>query len=127
MSGRPGQLFRQALQQDLADDSGTPQRYDLDANFWIEGEGISITTANIATRLRLTGHVVWSLRAHDAARTRLTGGSSRMVDGLNVLDQQYFASDLETETVQKRLANALASQVATQLAIFFRQRADTAG
>jgi LPS-assembly lipoprotein len=127
MAGRPGQLFRQALQVELADDSGEPQRYDLEANFWISGEGIAITANNIATRIRLIGNVTWTLRARDATRTPLTGGSGRMVDGMNVIDEQYFASDLENEAVQKRLADALAGQVATQLAIFFRHRVATAG
>lgn len=127
MAGRPGQLFRQALQEQLASDGGTPHLYDLDASFWVTGEGIAIEQSNIATRIRLTGYVVWALRAHDQARTRLTGGSSHLVDGLNLLDQQYFAADLENEQVQRRLANALAEQVATQLAIFFRQRANPSG
>jgi LPS-assembly lipoprotein len=124
MPDRPGQLFRQALQEELADDSGGPQLYDLEAGFWITGEGISVQPSNIATRVRLTGHVTWTLRARDSAHTRLTGGASHLIDGVNLLDQQYFAFDLENEVVQKRLANALADQVATQLAIYFRQRAE---
>jgi LPS-assembly lipoprotein len=124
LPGRPGQLFRQALQENLSDDSGSPQLYDLEANFWITGEGISVQPSNIATRVRLTGHVTWTLRTRDAARTQLTGGASHLVDGVNLLDQQYFAFDLENEVVQKRLANALAEQVASQLAIFFRHRAE---
>jgi LPS-assembly lipoprotein len=112
------------LQENLSDDSGSPQLYDLEANFWITGEGISVQPSNIATRVRLTGHVTWTLRTRDAARTQLTGGASHLVDGVNLLDQQYFAFDLENEVVQKRLANALAEQVASQLAIFFRHRAE---
>jgi len=122
--GRPGQLFRQALQVSLASDAGAPQRYDLEANFWIAGEGVAIQQSNIATRMRLTGNVVWTLRAHDPARTRLTGGSSRMLDGFNVFDQQYFAADLENEQAQRRIATAMAGEVATQLAIYFRQHAE---
>jgi LPS-assembly lipoprotein len=127
MGDRPGQLFRQALQERLSNDSGTAQHYDLEASFWIAGEGIAINTEDVATRIRLTGHVSWTLRARDAARTRLTSGSGSLVDGLNLLDQQYFAADLENEVIQKRLANALAEQVATQLAIYFRHRAATGG
>ena len=42
----------------------------------------------------------------------------------NNLDTQIFASDLENEAVQKRLADALADQITLQLASFFRKRAD---
>jgi LPS-assembly lipoprotein len=127
MPNRPGQLFRQAMQANLGDDSGAPQHYDLDVTFWIAGEGIAVNPDSIATRIRFTGNVIWTLHAHDAARTTLTSGSGRMVDGLNLLDEQYFASDLETETIQKRLADVLAQQVATRLAIYFRHRAATPG
>jgi LPS-assembly lipoprotein len=123
MPDRPGQLFRQALQAALGSDNGTPQRYDLEARFWVAGEGVSITPDNIATRIREIGYVTWTLRARDAAHTPLTSGSGHQLDGLNLLDQQYFAMDLENEAVQRRLANALADQVALQLAVYFRQRA----
>jgi LPS-assembly lipoprotein len=127
MPGRPGQLFRQALQEALSDDNGGAQSYDLEASFWISGEGISVQPSNIATRTRLTGNVTWTLHARDATRTALTSGSGHQVDAVNLLDQQYFAVDLENEAIQRRLANALAQQVANQLAIYFRHRAQTPG
>jgi LPS-assembly lipoprotein len=49
------------------------------------------------------------------------------VDGLNVIDTQYFAMDLENEVVTRRLANALADQITIQLAAYFRKRAATSG
>ena len=45
------------------------------------------------------------------------------MDGLNIFNEQYFAADLETEVVQKRIADNVAQQIATQLAIWFRERA----
>ena len=53
----------------------------------------------------------------------LTSGSARAIDGVNIFDSQYFAADLETEAEQKRIAENLATQIATQLAIWFRQQA----
>ena len=41
---------------------------------------------------------------------------------MNIYDSQYFAADLETEAEQKRIAENLATQIATQLAVWFRQR-----
>ena len=45
---------------------------------------------------------------------------------MNILDSQYFALDLENEAVQKRVAEALADQIAIQLAAYFRRRAAAA-
>jgi LPS-assembly lipoprotein len=120
---RPGQLLRQALQERFGSDSGVPAMYDLRVSFGIAGEGIGIETNNIATRIRLTGTATYTLLAHDPKRTSLTSGSARAIDGLNIFDSQYFAADLEGEAQQKRIAENLATQIANQLAVWFRQRA----
>jgi LPS-assembly lipoprotein len=120
---RPGQLLRQALQERFGSDSGVPAAYDLRVNFGVAGEGIAIETNNIATRIRLTGTATYSLLAHDPKRTTLTSGSVRTLDGVNIFDSQYFAVDLEVEARQRRIAENLATQIANQLAIWFRQRA----
>lgn len=120
---RPGQLLRQALQERFGNDSGTPAAYDLAVSFGISGEGIAVEANNIATRLRLSGSASWTLRAHDPKRTALTSGSARAIDGLNIFESQYFAADLELEAEQKRIAENLATQIATQLGVWFRQQA----
>lgn len=120
---RPGQELRQALQERLGDDSGTPTAYNLRVSFGVAGEGIAIEANNIATRLRLTGTATWSLIGHDDKRTTLTSGSARAIDGVNILGAQYFAADLEVEAEDKRLAETLATQITTQLAVWFRQQA----
>ncbi len=127
MYERPGQLLRQALQDHLGSDSGTPLAYDLHVAFGIGGEGIGIETNNIATRVRLIGTASWTLSARDAAHSTLTSGSARALDGLNILNEQYFAADLESEAVQQRMADLLAQQITIQLAMFFRKRAAAAG
>ncbi len=119
---RPGQLLRQALQERFGDDSGTPSAYDLKVSFSIAGEGIAIETNDLATRVRLSGNAAWTLLAHDAKRTPLTSGSARAIDGVNVFDSQYFAVDLEIEAKQKSIAENVASQIASQLAIWFRRQ-----
>ena len=75
------------------------------------------------TRIRLIARGAWTLRAQDPARTTLATGSSRAIDGLNILDQQYFAADLEQEAVQRRLADQIADQIVLQLAAYFRKHA----
>lgn len=124
---RPGQLLRQELQERLASDSGTAaHRYDLAVSFSISGEGIGILGDTAATRIRFIGNASWTLRSRDPAQTRITSGSARAFDAMNVLDQQYFAADLETEAAQRRLASAVADQIAMELAIYFRRQAAVA-
>jgi LPS-assembly lipoprotein len=120
---RPGQLLRQALQERLGSDSGVPSAYDLRVSFAISGEGIAIQQNNISTRVRLIGVANWTLVERNPQQTPLTKGSARSFDAVNVFDEQYFASDLETEAVQKRIAEAVAQQIATQIAVWFRERA----
>ena len=72
----------------------------------------------------MIGTATWTLIAQDPGRTRLTSGSAKAVDGINIFDTQYFAADLENEAVQRRLAEALADQITLQLAMYFRKRRD---
>ncbi|HVZ09294.1 LPS assembly lipoprotein LptE [Rhodopila sp.] len=120
---RPGQLLRQALQRELGSDSGAPATYDLLVAYGISGEGISIQANNISTRVRMIGTASWRLVERNPQQTLVTSGSARSMDGLNVFNEQYFAADMETEAVQKRIANAVAQQIALQLAVWFRQQA----
>lgn len=122
---RPGQLLRQALQERFASDGGSPHRYFLTADFRIAGEAVGIQTDNAATRLRFTGSVNWVLASRDSARVRLTSGSARTLDGFNLFADQYFAANLQNDTVQKRMAEALADQMALQIGTWFNHRAET--
>jgi LPS-assembly lipoprotein len=127
-SERNGQLMRQALQRRLDGPGlGIAKKYDLIANPGISQEGIGIQRDNTTSRYRINGQVTWYLRKLDVAHTLVTTGSARAQDGLNVIDQQYFAQDMETEAVSRRVVEALADQVVQQLAIYFqRQAAGTA-
>ena len=125
---RQGQLLRQALQDRFeADGSGVARRYDLSVDYSIPGEGIAIQTDSSVTRVRMTGVANWTLRAQDPNRTVITTGRARAMDGVDINDAQYFAADLDTETVQRRLSVAIADQIALQLASFFRKRTIHAG
>jgi LPS-assembly lipoprotein len=128
ISGRPGQLLRQALQDRLElGASGVAHRYDLTVGFGVSGEGIAVLQDTSPTRVRLIGNASWTLVAQDPGRTTLSSGSARTMDAVNVISGQYFAADLESETVQRRIAEALADEITIQLAAFFRKRAATTG
>jgi LPS-assembly lipoprotein len=121
---RPGQLLRQALQARFegSGTSGAP-RYELRVAFGIGGEAIAIRTDSNPTRIREIGTASWTLVAQDPARTTVTSGTAKAVDGYNIIDAQYFASDLGNAVVQRRLAEAVADQITLQLAVYFREHA----
>lgn len=121
---RSGQLLRQALQARFdRGANGIQRRYDLAVAFALGADAIGIQQDNSVTRIRYVGSALWSLTAQDTQRSTLTSGSARAVDGYNIIDQQFFASDLESDVVQRRLANAIADQITIQLATYFKRRA----
>ena len=124
---RPGQLLRQALQQRFeGTGTGTAKRYELVATIAVNAEAIAIQRDSSSSRVRLVGSAPWALRALSLERTVLAQGTSRILDGYNILNQQFFAADLESETAIRRVASALADQITTQVGAFFLRRAKTA-
>ena len=125
MAERAGQLMRQALQQRLEGPGyGVAKRYELVAPPAISQESISILRDSTTSRFRLNGSANWTLRRLDTGRTVLTTGSSRIVDGFNLVGGQFFTADIESETVTKRVIEAMADQIVTQVAIFLKRQAD---
>jgi LPS-assembly lipoprotein len=117
---RTGQLLRQALQARFDHgDAPMAKRFDLLVSFGIASEAVGIQPDNTITRVRFVGQASWTLATRDAARSTVSSGKARAVDALNTFDQQYFAQDIEGETIQRRLAEAVADQITTQLAIYF--------
>lgn len=119
---RVGQLMRQALQARL-DGAGTtvPRRYELQVQLRIGSEGIAIQRDNSTSRVRIDGTANYVLRALTPAKTVVAEGATRVLDGYNILNQQFFASELENDVVQRRVISSLADQIVLQLAAKFRQ------
>jgi LPS-assembly lipoprotein len=123
---RPGQLLRQALQDRFGSDAGdVAARYKLAVSYSIAGQGISILQSSISTRVRMIATANWTLTAAEGGQ-KITTGTAKSVDGYDILDQQYFAAQLSTEQIQRRLASAIADEITLQLAVFFRRRAAVA-
>jgi LPS-assembly lipoprotein len=120
---RAGQLLRLALQERFERfGTGMARKYDLTVSFSIGQESIAIRQDSTSTRTRLVGTANWTLAALDARHTSLTSGTARDVDGYDVVDQEYFASDLQSDVVKKRIAEAVADQLMRQLSVFFNRR-----
>ena len=119
-----GQFLRQALQQRLEGAGlGVPKKYTLAASFSIYSDGLAIRPDTTATYVRLTGTAPWRLTTVGLTPQPVTDGQAQVIDGYNILDQQYFAATLENETVTQRIAETLADQIVTKLAIYFRRKA----
>ena len=124
MTDRSGQLLRQALQQRLdGAGSGVAKKYELVALLTVGTEGIGIQQDNSASRVRLVGSAPWALRALTPERTVVTQGGSRVLDGFNIANQQYFAAELDNEVAVRRIAASLADQIVVQLAAYFQRQA----
>lgn len=119
---RSGQLLRQALQARFDHgDAPDAKRFDLAVSFGFNAEGIAIQQDSTITRVRYIGTARWTLTTRDMSRVTVTSGLARAVDGLNTFDEQYFAQDLQTETIQRRVAESVADQITSQLARYFEQ------
>jgi LPS-assembly lipoprotein len=118
---RNGQLFRQALQERLQGSEGDPkQHYELSIEYSVSAEGIGIEQNNASTRNRFIGTAKWTLHKPGFFGQKITNGIARTVDGNDVIVAQFFYSDLNSETVNRRIGEALADQVVQALAIYFR-------
>ncbi len=122
---RAGQLLRQALQErfERAGIAAAP-RYDLVVAYGVAAEAIAIQPDTSSSRTRVTGTATWKLLAQDAQRTTLASGIARDEDGFNIFNEQYFAADLESETVQRRMAEAVADQITMRLAAYFDRQSE---
>ena len=123
---RSGQLLRQALQQRFDRGDGVAKQYTLSVSYGVASDTVGIQQDSSSTRVRMTGIATWFLKSLDPAQTLVTSGSVRALDGVNVLDQQYFEADLAGETAQRRIADAIADQITLRLATFFAQRSNPA-
>ena len=123
MGERDGQLLRQALQRRFAGtDESVHKKYELTGGLGISGEAIAIQRDSSSTRTRLIGTGTYVLRELNQAATVLKTGSVKVIDGVNINDQQYFASELEQEVAHRRIAESAADQITIQVAAFLRQR-----
>ena len=124
MAERSGQLLRQALQQRLeGSGGGTAKQYELLAVFLLTPESVGIQQDNSTTRTRLTGSAEWYLRDLTPERKVVAQGGSRVLDGFNIANQQFFAADLDNEAATRRIASALADQIVVQVAAYFQRQA----
>ena len=125
LPNRNGQLLRQALQARLqTTDDTAPMRYTLRITYVDHLQNVNIQQDNSITRQRDYGEATWTLSSVDEPSEKLAGGTVRSVDGYNVVDEQFFYQRMETESVEHRLADALADQIVLGIASYFNKHPD---
>jgi LPS-assembly lipoprotein len=118
---RTGQMLRMSLETHLhADGAPTSQIYALNVSYSINTSTIGEQADSSATRNRMTGVANWTLTPIGTPAQPLATGTATAMDAANIIDQQYFALDLETDTVNQHLADQIAEQITIQLAAWFR-------
>ena len=118
---RPGQMLRISLETKLHTD-GAPvtELYALNVTYSVITSDVGVLQDSATTRSRVTGSANWSLAPIGDPEHPMVTGSAIGLDAANIIDQQYFALDLENDTLNQHLADTVAAQIATQLAAWFR-------
>jgi len=118
---RTGQMLRESLQDQLeAAGAPTVQHYTLNVAYSITGQAVGIQEDTSASRIRVIATASWSLSPIGQPGERLTAGQATTEDALNVIDEQYFAQELESTTLDQQLADEIAAQITSQVAVYFK-------
>jgi LPS-assembly lipoprotein len=118
---RTGQMLRLALETQLhAAGAPSTELYSLSVNYSLGGADVGEQEDTSYTRERFTGTAHWTLTPIGAPSKPLATGQASTEDAANIIDQQYFALTLETDTVNQQVANVIASQITTQVAAYFK-------
>lgn len=118
---RTGQVLRQTLQQDFYRNGQPVQAlYLLSVTYDINQTGEGVQEDSSTTRTRFTATAHWRLSPIGQPDQTLLAGNAIAMDALNILDQQYFAANLETQTVDQQLAHEVSAQITAQLMAWFR-------
>ena len=122
---RSGQLLRQALQQRLEGAGGAGAKgYVLSVNLTVSNQGQATEfTTSAQTRMRVVGTARWSLTNVQGEAHQIASGAAKTVDGYNLVDVQYFYTDLRNEEVIKQITQELSQKIATQVAEYFKNNA----
>ncbi len=127
MPERTGQLLRQALQAQFEHGgAGLARRYDLTVSIGLTGDPIAVLQDSSITRIRLVATAAWTLTGQDPQRSTLASGTARVDDGFNIVNEQFFFTDLQNEAIQRRMMEALADQITLRVAGYFKRRAAAA-
>jgi LPS-assembly lipoprotein len=118
---RAGQMLRLALETQLhAAGAPTEQLYSLSISYNLGAANVAEQQDSSYTRQRFSGTAHWALNPIGTPGQPLVQGNVSTENALNIIDQQYFALQLETTTVQQQIADQLAAQITSRIAAYFK-------
>ena len=118
---RTGQMLRLALETQLhADGAPSEQLYSLAVSYGLGTASVGEQQDSSFTRERFSGSAHWALTPIGTPGHPLAQGIVTTEDALNVIDEQYFALQLETTTIDQQVADQLAAQITSQVATYFK-------
>lgn len=124
---RFGQLLRRNLQQRLTIGAAPrAPRHELRVQPSLLGEAVGIDREGSATRVRSIATARWALVRIGPPEAVVASGFERSLDASNVPTNQFFAADSSREAAERRLADALAQEVVTRVALALRRQAGPA-
>lgn len=118
---REGQLLRDGLRERLGTTSrtlGTTHELAVSLSFQSSEAGTRGDGTN--TRARVIGLARFRLLA-DGSQEPVLSGVSRALDAYNLLDQEFFATQLALEATRRRIVDALANDIARRVSSHFAQ------
>ena len=120
---RSGQLLREELQRRLEGSSGLSDRaYLLSVTYAISEQGVATEfTTSAVTRMRITGTAHWTLTSVKGEPHDVLSGWAKSNDGTNLIDVQYFYTELRDEDVVRRISTSISQQIVTDLAAYFQK------
>lgn len=118
---RTGQMLRDQLQYQLhAAGAPTSELYSLAVGYTISAQNSGVQQDSSVTYNRFVANAVWTLSPIGNPAAPLATGRASTENQINIIDQQYFAQTLETNTVNQQIADTLAQEIDTQLAAYFK-------
>ena len=119
ISERNGVLLRRALEERIRTGPESATRYELRCglSFGLDIQGFR--QDGTPSRVRYTGSASWSLFNTALPPRLVASGVERTIDAFNMPENQFFASDTARDAAERRLMDALASDIVQRLAVRF--------
>jgi len=125
---RFGQLVRRGIEQRLVIGATSRAgdrpavRHELRVSAAVLAEAIGIDREGGSTRLRSIGTARWALVRLGPPEEAVASGFERSLDASNIPLNQFFAADASREATERRMAESLAQEVVTRVALALRRQ-----
>ena len=120
---RSGQLLREELQRRLQGAGGAGSTsYLLNVTYSVADQGVATEfTTSAQTRIRVIGEAHWTLTSVRGEAHEVASGWAKANDGINLVDVQYFYTDIQHESAIRRISTDISQQIVTGIATYLKK------